>query len=108
MRKRILCFCLPYFSHGIIKETSDDSVYLKGERTVSDKKKNGSGHLDYILEEYTRKEKKIMENSCITGDDSGKTDDAGYRKQRIGKIISVLTTFSLILGFLVFLFLWLL
>jgi hypothetical protein len=74
---------------------------------VSDKKKNGFGHLDYILDEHTRKERKIMENSCVTGDDSGKTDDDSYRKQRIMKIVSVLTTFSLFLGFLVFLALWL-
>lgn len=74
---------------------------------MSDKKKTGFGHLDYILDEHTRKERKIMENSCVTGDDSGKTDDDSYRKQRIMKIVSVLTTFSLFLGFLVFLALWL-
>ncbi|MBO1265780.1 hypothetical protein J3A84_12140 [Proteiniclasticum sp. SCR006] len=74
---------------------------------MSDKKRNGFGNLDHILDEYARKERKIMENSCITGDDSGKTDDASFRKQRIMKIISVMTTFSLILGLLVFLVLWL-
>ena len=74
---------------------------------MSNKKRNGSGDLDYILDEYTRKERTLMENRCMTGDDSGKTDDASYRKERIMKIVSVMTSFSLILGFLVFLALWL-
>lgn len=66
-------------------------------------KKTWSGNTDYMLDEYRRKERKIMENSCITGDDSGKTDAARYRMQRIMKTVSLMTTFSLVLGFLVFL-----
>ncbi|MFH5835991.1 hypothetical protein ACHAL6_07925 [Proteiniclasticum sp. C24MP] len=74
---------------------------------MSYRKKNESGshggNLDYILDDYKRNEKKVMENSCVTGSDSGKTDDGSFRMQKIMKLISVLSTFSLVLGFLVFL-----
>lgn len=69
---------------------------------------NQNGHLDYILDKHRRREKKIMENTCVTGWDGEQRDGKHFRSQRFLKIISLLTTFSLILGFLVFLVLWLL
>ncbi len=77
---------------------------------MAERKKNGPGSggpLDYILEEHRRKEKSYSEESCITGSDSSDLDDRQFKIERIKRIVSVLTSLTLVLGFLIFLFLWL-
>lgn len=77
---------------------------------MADGRKNDpgpGGPLDHILEEHKRKEKSYGKESCITGSDSKNLDDRPFKVQRIVKIISILSSWSLILGLLIFLFLWL-
>lgn len=72
------------------------------------KKSPGSGGpLDYILEEHKRKEKSYSEEGCVTGSDSSNLDDRQFKIERTKRILSILTSFTLVLGFLIFLFLWL-
>lgn len=85
---------------------------MKGSGVMTSRKRknedSGFGQ-DFIIDEYRRKEKKLMDNSCITGeriDESDESDEKEFGFARKRRLISWLTTFSLVLGFLVFLFLW--
>jgi len=77
---------------------------------MTDGKKKGPGSggpLDYILEEHSRKEKTYSEESCVTGSESNDLDERQFKIERTKRIVSILTSLSLVLGFLIFLFLWL-
>lgn len=63
---------------------------------------------DSILNEYKRVKEKDPTNSGVTGRDSTMHDNMNFKRQRVNRIISILTQFSLVLGFIVFLILWLL
>lgn len=72
------------------------------------RKKEDSGFgQNFILEEYRRREKKLMDNSCITGEGTDDSMDKPPESRGIRRIITWLPAFSLVLGLLVFLFLWL-
>lgn len=77
---------------------------------MADERKNtqgSGGPLDYILDDHKRKEESYREDSCVTGSDSMDLDDRQYKIERTKRIVSIVTSFSLVLGFLIFLFLWL-
>ncbi|WP_312654021.1 hypothetical protein [Proteiniclasticum sp.] len=77
---------------------------------MADSRKKGpdsGGPLDYILEDYKRKEKSYSEENCTTGSDSHNLDEKKFKLERIKRIVSILTSLFLVLGLLVFLFLWL-
>ena len=77
---------------------------------MADGRKNGPGSggpLDYIMEDHKRKEKSYSEESCVTGSDSNDLDDRQFKLERMKRIVSIITSLSLVLGFLIFLFLWL-
>jgi len=63
---------------------------------------------DSIFNEYKRNKKKGAADSGVTGRGSTEYDNMNFKRQRVNRIVSILTQFSLILGFLVFLILWLL
>ena len=72
------------------------------------RKKEDSGFgQNFILEEYRRREKKLMDNSCITGEGTEDSTDKPRQIKGIMRIVSWLPVFSLVLGLLVFLILWL-
>lgn len=55
---------------------------------------------------YKQNKGKDTKNSGVTGKDSAEYDNMNFRHRRVNKIVSILTQFSLVFGFLVFLILW--
>jgi len=70
--------------------------------------KNSDNNSDSILKEYKRNKKKDTKNSAVKGRDSAEHDNMNFKHHRVNRIVSILTQFSLVFGFLVFLILWLL
>lgn len=73
---------------------------------MKDHKNQRSSSFDPILDDYKKKEKKLMENECITGSPNEEDRDrffSGFRKNRI---LYLLTQLMFILGILIAIVLW--
>jgi len=73
---------------------------------MRDHKNQRSSSFDPILDDYKKKEKKLMENECITGSPNEEDRDrilSGFRKNRT---LYLLTQLMFILGILIAIVLW--
>lgn len=73
---------------------------------MRDHKNQRSSSFNPILDDYKKKEKKLMENECITGSPNEEDRDrilSGFRKNRT---LYLLTQLMFILGILIAIVLW--
>ena len=94
-------------------DTSINIIFYENEGILMNFKQNKkidspNKNSDSILNEFKRIKEKDPTNSVVTGRDSAMHNNMNFKRQHVNRIISILTQFSLVLGFIVFLILWLL